>query len=279
MPPAPAPRWRRRRWRWRWPRPIISAASRPPADGAVSAEELAHARDNVRAAQAALAAAQGGHDQTLSQIHGTDIANNPDVLAAEATLRTAMIAQGHMRIVAPVDGVVAQRTVQVGQQVAAGTPLMAVVPLTNVWVDANFKEVQLQDMRVGQPVTVTADIYGGKVTYHGQVEGLGAGSGSAFALAAAAECQRQLDQDRAARAGAHRARSPGAGGSSAARGAFGHRQRVDQGHLRPAGDLAGRAGQHPRRSGRRRQRQGRRHHRADPGGEWRDADLPRTAGK
>ena len=87
-----------------------------------------------------------------------------------------------MRIVAPVDGVIAQRTVQLGQQVAAGTPLLAVVSLSNVWVDANFKEVQLQDMRIGQPVTITADIYGGKVTYHGKVEGLGAGSGSAFAL-------------------------------------------------------------------------------------------------
>jgi membrane fusion protein (multidrug efflux system) len=152
------------------------------ADGAVSAEELAHARDNVRAAQAAVNAARSGHDQSLSQIQGTDIANNPDVLSAEAALRTAVIAQGHMRVVAPVDGVVAQRTVQVGQQVAAGTPLLAVVPLDNVWVDANFKEVQLQNMRVGQPVAVTADIYGGKVTYHGRVEGLGAGSGSAFAL-------------------------------------------------------------------------------------------------
>jgi len=152
------------------------------ADGAVSAEELAHARDSVRAAEAALDAARGGHDQSLSPIQGTDVANNPDVLSAEAALRTAMIAQGHMRIVAPVDGVVAQRTVQVGQQVAAGTPLLAVVPLDNVWVDANFKEVQLQDMRIGQTVTVTADIYGGKVTYHGHVEGLGAGSGSAFAL-------------------------------------------------------------------------------------------------
>jgi membrane fusion protein, multidrug efflux system len=152
------------------------------ADGAVSAEELAHARDSVRAAEAALDAARGGHDQSLSPIQGTDVANNPDVLSAEAALRTAMIAQGHMRIVAPVDGVVAQRTVQVGQQVTAGTPLLAVVPLDNVWVDANFKEVQLQDMRIGQPVTVTADIYGGKVTYHGHVEGLGAGSGSAFAL-------------------------------------------------------------------------------------------------
>ncbi|HKD46808.1 MAG TPA: HlyD family efflux transporter periplasmic adaptor subunit [Rhizomicrobium sp.] len=152
------------------------------ADGAVSVEELTHARDNVQAAQAAVDAARGGHEQSLSQIQGTDVANNPDVLSAEAALRSAVIAQGHMRIVAPVDGVVAQRTVQVGQAVAAGTPLMAVVPLDNVWVDANFKEVQLQNMRVGQPVTVTADIYGGKVTYHGRVEGLGAGSGSAFAL-------------------------------------------------------------------------------------------------
>src|SRR6202012_5720218 len=87
-----------------------------------------------------------------------------------------------MRLVAPVDGVIAQRTVQVGQQVAAGTPLMAVVPLSNVWIDANFKEVQLKDMRIGQPVTVKADVYGGSVIYHGHIEGLGAGSGSAFAL-------------------------------------------------------------------------------------------------
>ena len=152
------------------------------SDGAVSQEELSHARDNVRAAEAAVAAAQSGHDQSLSQITGTDVANNPDVLSAEASLRNTIIAQGHYRIVAPVDGVVAQRTVQVGQQVAAGTPLLAVVSLSNVWVDANFKEVQLQNMRVGQPVTITADIYGGKVTYHGKVEGMGAGSGSAFAL-------------------------------------------------------------------------------------------------
>jgi membrane fusion protein (multidrug efflux system) len=151
-------------------------------DGAVYGEELAHARDSVRAAEAAAAAARGGNEQALSQIRGTDIANNPDVLTAEAALRTAIIAQSHMRIVAPVDGVIAQRTVQLGQQVAAGTPLLAVVSLNDVWVDANFKEVQLQHMRIGQPVTITADIYGGKVTYHGHVEGLGAGSGSAFAL-------------------------------------------------------------------------------------------------
>jgi membrane fusion protein (multidrug efflux system) len=87
-----------------------------------------------------------------------------------------------MKLIAPVDGVVAQRSVQLGQQIAPGTPLMAVVPLDDVWVDANFKEGQLAGMRVGQPVSVTADIYGGGVTYHGKVEGLGAGSGSAFSL-------------------------------------------------------------------------------------------------
>jgi membrane fusion protein (multidrug efflux system) len=148
----------------------------------VSGEELAHARDAVAAAQAAVNSAQGGLQQTNAAIEGTDIAHNPDVMAAEAQLRAAAIAYGHMRIIAPLDGVIAQRTVQAGQQVAAGTPLMAVVPLSNVWIDANFKEVQLARMRVGQPVTVKADIYGGGVTYHGHIEGLGAGSGSAFAL-------------------------------------------------------------------------------------------------
>ena len=152
------------------------------ATESVSGEELAHARDAVAAAQAAVNSAQGVLRQSNTSIEGTDIAHNPDVLAAEAQLRAAAIAYGHMRIIAPLDGVIAQRTVQAGQQVAAGTPLMAVVPLSHVWIDANFKEVQLARMRVGQPVTVKADIYGGGVTYHGHIEGLGAGSGSAFAL-------------------------------------------------------------------------------------------------
>ncbi len=152
------------------------------SEGAVSGEELAHAKQAVEAAQAQVTAAKSGLERSLSQVEGTDIATNPDVLAAEAQLRNAAIAKGHMRLIAPVDGVIAQRTVQVGQQVAAGAPLMAVVPLNNVWIDANFKEVQLKDMRVGQPATVTADVYGGAVVYHGHIEGLGAGSGSAFAL-------------------------------------------------------------------------------------------------
>jgi membrane fusion protein (multidrug efflux system) len=151
-------------------------------EGVVSGEELQHARDQVKAAQAALATAQSGLATSRATIAGSDIARNPDVLAAEAALRNAGIAKSHMRIVAPVDGVIAQRTVQVGQQIAPGVPLMAVVPLQSVWIDANFKEVQLSRMRVGQPVEITTDIYGDDVVYHGHIEGLGAGSGSAFAL-------------------------------------------------------------------------------------------------
>ena len=150
--------------------------------GAVSGEELGHARDAVSAAEAAVNSARSGLIQARSSIAGVDVAHSPDVLAAEAQLRSAAIVLAHMKIVAPVDGVVAQRTVQVGQRVNAGAPLMAVVPLTNVWVDANFKEVQLSRMRIGQPVKITTDIYGGKVVYHGKVAGLGAGSGSAFSI-------------------------------------------------------------------------------------------------
>jgi membrane fusion protein (multidrug efflux system) len=148
----------------------------------VSNEELAHARDGIKGAQASLEVAQSGLAQTLASVQGTRIASNPDVLAAIANLRQAAITLGHMKLVSPVDGVVAQRSAQLGQQIAPGTPLMAVVPLTDVWVDANFKEGQLEDMRIGQPATVTADIYGGGVKYHGKIVGLGAGSGSAFAL-------------------------------------------------------------------------------------------------
>jgi len=150
--------------------------------GAVSGEELGHARDAVSAAQAAVNSARGGLAQAQSGIAGVDIAHNPDVLTAEAQLRAAALMLAHMKIVAPVDGEIAQRTVQVGQHVNAGAPLMAVVPLSDVWVDANFKEVQLARMRIGQPVTITTDLYGSKVVYHGHVAGLGAGSGSAFAV-------------------------------------------------------------------------------------------------
>lgn len=152
------------------------------AEGAVSGEELSHAADAVKVATANLALARAQAAQARTTVQGTDVNTNPAVLAAIAAYRRAAIARSHMHVVAPIDGVVAQRTVQVGQQVAAGTPLMAVVPLDRLWVDANFRETQLRDIRIGQPATVTADMYGGKIVYHGKVVGLGAGSGNAFAL-------------------------------------------------------------------------------------------------
>lgn len=152
------------------------------AEGAISGEELAHAADAVKVARAQLAVALAGQAQTQAAVQGTDAGTNPQVLAAIAAVRRAAITRGHMRLTAPIDGVVAQRSVQLGQQVAAGAPLMAIVPLERVWVDANFRETQLKDIRLGQPAIVTADTYGGDLKFHGRVIGIGAGSGSAFAL-------------------------------------------------------------------------------------------------
>jgi membrane fusion protein (multidrug efflux system) len=151
-------------------------------DGAISAEELSHARDAVTTTRANVAAAHEQLSQTVAQIDGTTIANHPQVMAAAAAVRNAALALHRTELESPVSGVVAKRSVQVGQRVAAGTPLLAVVPLENVWVDANFKEVQLERMRTGQPVTVRTDLYGRQVTYRGRVAGIAAGSGNAFAL-------------------------------------------------------------------------------------------------
>jgi membrane fusion protein (multidrug efflux system) len=151
-------------------------------DGAVSAEELQHARDEVAQLTAALNASKEALQSVRAQIDNTDIENHPQVLAAAARVREAALAVKRTRIVAPVSGTIARRSVQLGARIAPGTPLMAVVALSNAWVDANFKEVQLDRIRIGQPVTLHADTYGGDVDYHGHVAGLGAGSGSAFAL-------------------------------------------------------------------------------------------------
>jgi len=152
------------------------------AEGAVSGEELSHAADQVKVARANLQLAVAQARQSQATVQGTDVGTNPAVLAAIAAYRRAAITRGHMHVTAPITGVVAQRTVQLGQQVAAGTPLMAVVPLDRVWVDANFRETQLKGLRIGQPATVVADTYGDDVVYHGRVAGVGAGSGNAFAL-------------------------------------------------------------------------------------------------
>jgi membrane fusion protein (multidrug efflux system) len=152
------------------------------SDGAVSGEELSHSRDALTAARAALDGARQQQNATDAQISGTTIETHPQVLDAEAAVRNAALALHRTALRAPVSGVIARRSVQVGQRVAAGAPLMALVPLDDVWVDANFKEGQLRTIRIGQPVSLQADLYGSKVTYHGKIAGLSAGSGSAFAL-------------------------------------------------------------------------------------------------
>ena len=150
--------------------------------GAISGEELQHARDRVRGAEAALASAQQQLAANRARVDGTTIEDHPDVRSAAASVRSAYLADSRTVLPAPVSGFVAHRNVQLGQRVAPGTALMAVVPLDQVWVDANFKEPQLASMRVGQPVRLTADLYGHGVVYHGRVIGFGAGTGSAFAL-------------------------------------------------------------------------------------------------
>ncbi|WP_321805044.1 efflux RND transporter periplasmic adaptor subunit [Burkholderia sp. BCC1993] len=150
--------------------------------GAVSQEEISHARDAVRAAQASVDAAQQQLASNRALTANTTIASHPNVMAAAAKVRDAYLANARNVLPAPVTGYVAKRSVQVGQRVAPGNPLMSVVPLNAVWVDANFKEVQLKHMRIGQPVELTADIYGSSAVYHGKVVGFSAGTGSAFSL-------------------------------------------------------------------------------------------------
>ncbi|HXD39621.1 MAG TPA: HlyD family efflux transporter periplasmic adaptor subunit [Ramlibacter sp.] len=158
-------------------------------NGAVSREELNHAVTQLANARSALAAAQAGVASAREQLasnqamtEGTSVEQHPSVQVAAAKVREAWLAAQRAELLAPADGYVAKRTVQVGQRVAAGAPLMSIIPLKQVWVDANFKEVQLRKIRLDQPVKLTADVYGKKVEYHGTVAGLGAGTGAAFAL-------------------------------------------------------------------------------------------------
>jgi membrane fusion protein (multidrug efflux system) len=158
-------------------------------NGAVSKEELNHAQSQLTAAQNSLASALAGVSAAREQLSsnqsmtdGTRIESHPSVLAASAKVREAYLALHRTALPAPVDGYVAKRSVQLGQRVAAGAPLMSVIALNQLWVDANFKESQLRNIRIGQPVTLTADLYGKRVEYKGTVAGLGAGTGAAFAL-------------------------------------------------------------------------------------------------
>jgi membrane fusion protein (multidrug efflux system) len=152
------------------------------AEKAVAPEEVQHARDAVTSAQSALDSAQRQADAASALVDGSDVQGNPTVEQARAGFRQAWIAAQRNAIVAPTDGYVAQRSVQVGNSVQPGQQLMTVVPLHDLWVDANYKESQLRHVRIGQPVKIEADIYGGGIEYHGKVVGLGAGTGSVFSL-------------------------------------------------------------------------------------------------
>jgi membrane fusion protein (multidrug efflux system) len=166
------------------------------ASGAVSGDELSTAQNRFNEAQAALASAQaakaaavanasqasGSREVNQALISGTDVGDNPDVLAAQARLDAAKLALSRTVIPAPVDGVVTKRSIEIGQQVQPGMVTMQIVPTSRMYVDANFKEVQLARVRVGQSVVLVSDLYGDGVKFHGRVKGLSGGTGSAFSL-------------------------------------------------------------------------------------------------
>jgi membrane fusion protein (multidrug efflux system) len=159
-------------------------AEREPllAEQAVAGEEVRHARDAVELAQAQLAQAQQQARSARALVDDVPLVGNPAVLAAAASYREAWLALQRTSIVSPIDGFIAQRSVQLGQRIAPGEPLMTIIPLQDVWVEANFKEGQLRHLRIGQPARVISDVYGSSFEYHGRVIGLSAGTGSAFSL-------------------------------------------------------------------------------------------------
>lgn len=150
--------------------------------GAVSQEEFAQAQDTLSRAIAALRVTQAQSNSAHAQIAGTDIAHHPVIEAAKAAFHSAYINNKRLAVVAPMDGIVAKRFVQVGQQINPGVPLMNLVAANQVWVDANFKETQLANLRVGQKVELRADMYGNNVKFEGTVQGIAIGTGSAFSV-------------------------------------------------------------------------------------------------
>lgn len=164
--------------------------------GAVSREEFENAKNALTLAENTLAQAQAAaanasasigvakaQSQTaVAQVAGTDLPHHPVIESAKAAFRTAFINNKRLSVVAPMDGIVAKRFVQVGQQITPGVPLMNLVAASQVWVDANFKETQLSNLRVGQPVELKADMYGSSVKFEGKVQGIAIGTGSAFSL-------------------------------------------------------------------------------------------------
>lgn len=166
------------------------------ASQAVSQEEVQHSADTVKKAQAQLNAAvakqatarsavvtaEAQRNVTIANLGKNDVLSQPAVQTAIANIQTAWLNLNRTQIVAPIDGQIAKRGVQLGQKISAGTPLMVIVPLHDLWVDANFKESQIKDIHLGQAVNLTSDIYGKEIIYHGKVIGLSAGTGSAFSV-------------------------------------------------------------------------------------------------
>ena len=152
------------------------------AEHAIAPEEIAHARQAVADARSSLETAERQSNAAHALIDGSDVAGNPLVQQARTAYREAWVAAHRNAILAPVSGYVAQRSVQVGSRVQPGQALLTILPLHDLWVDANFKEVQLKHIRIGQPAEVRTDVYGSDMVYHGKVEGLAAGTGGAFAL-------------------------------------------------------------------------------------------------
>jgi membrane fusion protein (multidrug efflux system) len=152
------------------------------ADHTVAGEEVEHARQAVNNARAAIAVAVRQEEAAQAGVAGVSVALNPSVQAAKSDYVQAWLTARRNTILAPVSGYVAKRSVQIGARATPGTSLMSIVPLDQLWVDANFKESELRNIRVGQPAKIEADMYGSKVEFHGKVVGLSAGTGSAFSL-------------------------------------------------------------------------------------------------
>ncbi len=148
----------------------------------VSQQDIEHDEESQHNAQAGERQAQAALASARAAIAGTQPETHPRVLLAEANLRSAWLSRVRTQVLAPVSGFIARRTVQLGQQVNPGTDMLAMAPLQSVWIDANLKETQLEQVRIGQPVSVKADIYGSSYRYHGRVLGLTGGTGAALAV-------------------------------------------------------------------------------------------------
>ncbi|QMT60019.1 efflux RND transporter periplasmic adaptor subunit [Legionella sp. PC997] len=148
----------------------------------VSLEDYQNAQDDLKASIASLKSTQNKYQKMLAFVQGTSITEHPSVQAVAQEVRDAWVQLYRTKIYAPVDGLVAQRTIQVGMWISPKEPLMSIIPLDQIWVNANYKETQLNKVRIGQNVKITSDLYGSGVVFHGKIVGLPGGAGNVFSL-------------------------------------------------------------------------------------------------